>query len=960
MDRRKFLINSTLTTSGLVLSGSFTANAGNSRKRNGAGKDELYKVFKDPDIGYRPYVRWWWLGNKVSEKEISRELKVLKAAGIGGVEINPIAFPGTNAYSKKTADLGIPTIEWLSDEWLEMLAYTFREAASLDMTCDLIVGTGFPFGGEFVKEEDRSQVVVVGIKKFEGPVETEFSLFDLYKEADPRITNWYSGRTMEMLSVKLVPDPLNNMEEVIDLSDQIDSGTIKVSAPKGNHAIYALVKVNGFERVIVGTPGGMGPVVNHFDKDAVGRYLNNISDRINAKAGGFPSNFRSFFVDSMELEGANWRKGMLDEFKKRRGYDIFPYLPFILFKIGRMGNNIDPGYIVDIDPELDAELARMRYDWALTNAEVFHENFVETYSKWCTANNVKSRAQSYGRGYYLVEGSFDIDIPEAETWIKTTDQYQIGDDIPEDEFMKYSWDLGRGYTMINKFLSSGAHLKGKRLVSSEELTHTSEVFNESFEIFKIAGDNSTISGVTQPIFHGFNYSPLDVPFPGWIIWGGAFSERNISWPFFKHYTDYRSRLSALLQQGDMFADIAILAPVSDMWADLGAQNEPFPTDVVPKYQPLIWESIHQNGSGCDYVSERIIRDAEISGGVLRYGDREYKTIFLIEVKRMIPEAAEKLHEFVSQGGRVFCIEEYPQEYPGWKDHEQKDEEVKNWVRKMKEYPDRFVLLNKPKENFCKWYAEVQKKYSITPYVTIKRPEKFISQNRYQMDDDTVFFFRNSSNSHNYTLEADFSGDIVQGKQAWLWDAVSGDRYKLRMTGNGLSVPLGRAASALIVFNNDTDGDYLPEVPFAGDTAVQTVDGKWEVQFQHYNGKIEFGEMEDLKDLKNVPQYTHFAGTVKYKNTFHANSKTKIKFLDLGDVYGISTVTINGKDAGVRWYGNRVYSIEDLIEEGENTIEVWVVTEMANYLKSLKDNDVVQRWIHKPLRSLGMAGPVSVY
>ncbi len=960
MDRRKFLINSTLTTSGLVISGSFPHLKAQRHQSDLAGKDELYQIFNNPDIKYRPFVRWWWLGNKIQKKEIARELRVLKAAGIGGVEINPIAFPGTNQYSRKTEDLGIPTIEWLSDEWLEMLDFAFKEAASLDMTCDLIVGTGFPFGAEFVEPEDRSQVVVIAVKKFEGPVNTEYSLFDLYKEADPRITNEYTGRTMEMLSVKLVPDPLTNMDEVIDLSDQIESGVIKVKTSKGNYALYALVRVDGFERVIVGAPGGMGPVVNHFDKKAVGNFLNTISDRVNEKIGGFPSNFRSFFVDSMELEGANWKSDMLEEFKKRRGYDIFPYLPFILFKIGRMGNNIDPEYIADIKPELDEKLARMRYDWALTNAEVFHENFIATYSKWCTDNNVKSRAQSYGRGYFLVEGSFDIDIPEAETWIKRTEQYEIGDDIPEAEFKKIPWDLGRGYTMINKYLSSGAHLKGKRLVSSEELTHTREVFNEAFEIFKIAGDKSTITGVTHPVFHGFNYSPLDVPFPGWIIWGGAFSERMSSWPYFKHYTDYRSRLSALLLQGDMYADIALLAPTSDMWAELGAQNEPFPTHVMPDYQPLVWESIHQNGGACDYVSERIIRDADIVNGSLKYGDRTYQSIFLIEVESIIPEAAEKLYHFVSQGGRVFCIEKEPNGAPGWKDHEQRDQKVQSWVEKMKKHPNNFILIRRPQENFCDWFGEVQKKYELSPSVRIKDPKTYITQVRYQMSDGEVFFFTNASNSHNYTLEATFPEHITKGKQAWLWDATNGERYKLRLNGNSLTLPLGYADSAIIVFNNDTEGAYWEPLPIEGGARAKVINGVWDVELQHYSGKLEFTKMDALKDLKDVPQYTHFAGTVKYSNTFQVKDKNDVNYLNLGDVHGISTVAVNGKDLGVQWFGNRVYPLKDHIQEGENTVEIWVVTEMANYLKSLKDNNVVQRWNRNPLKSLGLKGPVQVY
>src|SRR5690606_22411813 len=167
-------------------------------------------------------------------------------------------------------------------------------ASKLDMTCDLIVGTGFPFGGEFVKPEDRSQIVVIGVKKFKGPVNTEYSLFDLYKEADPKITNTFTGRSMEMLAVKLVPDPLASLDDVIDLSHQIPSCSIQVTTQEGNYALYDMVKVVGVEGVIVAAPGGMKPVITHFDGNAVQSYLNNISEKITRKTGSFPSNFRSF------------------------------------------------------------------------------------------------------------------------------------------------------------------------------------------------------------------------------------------------------------------------------------------------------------------------------------------------------------------------------------------------------------------------------------------------------------------------------------------------------------------------------------------------------------------------------------------------------------------------------------------------------------------------------------------
>ena len=54
---------------------------------------QLYSQFQNPDTRYRPFVRWWWNGDRVKAEELVRELHIMKDAGIGGVEINPISFP---------------------------------------------------------------------------------------------------------------------------------------------------------------------------------------------------------------------------------------------------------------------------------------------------------------------------------------------------------------------------------------------------------------------------------------------------------------------------------------------------------------------------------------------------------------------------------------------------------------------------------------------------------------------------------------------------------------------------------------------------------------------------------------------------------------------------------------------------------------------------------------------------
>jgi len=288
-------------------------------------------------------------------------------------------------------------------------------------------------------------------------------------------------------------------------------------------------------------------------------------------------------------------------------------------------------------------------------------------------------------------------------------------------------------------------------------------------LMKIAGDQSIISGVTHSILHGFNYSPPGALFPGWVIYGSFINEKNPWWRYFHHLTEYKARLSALLQQATMFADIAILPATADLWSIYGAQNDPFPAVMQPPWQTLIWESIHKNGNGCDYLSEKVIQDAKIQGGYLQYGPRKYCIVFLPQVERMEPATAKKLFDLVVSGGRVFCIESYPQKSPGLTDYLQRDKELQEWINKLKAYPDRFVLLKRPHNNFLGWFKAIQKKYTIAPYVQIDSPNPFLSQVRYQADEMEILIFINSSLDDDHEITITPSNQIADSRLAWLWD-----------------------------------------------------------------------------------------------------------------------------------------------------------------------------------------------
>jgi hypothetical protein len=960
MNRRDFIVKSLYAAGGgVAVAFSSSAVAAGQRMLLSGGKDDDYfTLFRNPDASYRPFVRWWWNGNRVQHAELIRELRLLKSVGIGGVEINPIKLP------EYTDDMGIEPLDWLGDPWIDALKATCDEAGKLGLTCDLIVGSGWPFGGEFLKDDERGQIMVIGVTKLEGPMAYETSRFNLLKEADPKLSAPYEGRTLQLVSLRLVPEPLDRPEQEIDLSGQIDSEQLRIDVPKGKHALYALVRVNAFGEVINGAPGADGPTLNHLDRKAVAKYLNRMSEAIEHRIGPLSGHIRALFIDSMELEGANWTNDMTETFRQRNGYDIMPYLPYVLFKTGGMGSVSDYNYGVDMSPEFREMIERMRFDMNTTKAEMFLDRFAGTFAGWCRRLKVLSRAQAYGNGFFPLETSMAYDIPEGESWTTNWLQHRIGEEMSNEDYRR-----GRAYTMVNKYVSSAAHLAGRRIVSAEEMTNTYRVFNMTLEFLKIGCDMNAIAGVTHSVLCGFNYSPPEAPFPGWVRYGAYYHEKNNWWPYFKRFNDYRARISAMMQHADMYADIAILPPINDMWTTIGTQNEPFPATINAPYMSLLWEAMHKTGNGADYVSETIIAGSTVSGGQLHYGNRKYGSLFLIENERMYPATLAKLYDFVASGGRVFCIEKYPAKSLGWKDCEQHDREVSEWMEKLRAFPDRFVLLAKPKDNdFMAWYPAVQQQYGLTPFVRIEAPDPYVMANRYIRNDGSeFFFFVNAHLNREHRTAVRFAKEITARRYAWIWNPEDGNRYRIYPDKTGaFALDLGPADSRIIVFDGTKKGETWNPLPVSGANS-RTLEG-WDVELRHSClNTVEKTHFFVLNDLRNT-QYIDFTGAAVYTRKFHlAALPARRAVLNLGKVWGVAEISINGKNCGATWYGRRLYDLSGKLKAGENELEVKVVTTMGNYVQTLKDeNKIAEKWTARPGRapqpkqSMGMGGPVTLY
>jgi hypothetical protein len=941
MERRDFVKTGLMASSGALFMGSYVGCAGPESKDDKL--EEYFRQFQNPPGDFRLFVRWWWNGNRLTENEIIRELDIMKEAGIGGVEINPIAFP------QHADPVGYEALTIFEDKWLDMLEYALNAAKEKGIICDMIVGSGWPFGGEFLKKEDQTQMVTIETIDLQGDKDYVFKKKELLDKVEIHVHSQNDPVYRDLLMVRLVPAKSDEFTEGEDLMDNLRNDVLSFSVPHGQYVLYYVVKLTGYMAVINGAPGAAGPVLNHYSKPAVANYLNRISGIITDKIGDMGNYIRAMFCDSLELEGANWNDDLPEEFEKRRGYSLLPYLPFVLKKVGHMGNPLNEEYGIKFSDKVIDEIARVSLDFYKTRLELFKERFIDTFNDWCHENNVLSRVQAYGRGYHPLESSMVIDIPECETWLRKS----VGREYPDMGLE------GRAPTMVNKYVASGAALAGRKVVSCEEITNTSMAFMATLENIKIAGDQSNISGVNHSVLHGFNYSPPEAPFPGWIRYGTYFNERNTWWSWFKLWSDYKARLSYLFQNATPMANIAIFQPLTDLWLKKGPQRDPFPRQWYPEYQNNLWEVVNQNGGGCDYVSENIINSAEFSEGKMIYNQRSWHTLLMPEFETLDIQTAESLSDFVDAGGRIIFIEKTPFKSASYKNPELNDTEVKKIIDDLLERAnDKVVVYPAPKSDPIKWFGGLQEELGIIPYVKFSNTNKFLSQACYKLGENILFFIANTSLSENISVEAEFN--VEDDLYPCVWDTETGVKSVFPTNGNNnlLKLELPRATSVIIVFEKNTGGKQFSPVKL--NIAGKEISGPWQLQLDHINGDQQKLEMESLKDLIENEQTRHFAGTAIYDKTITLDSDD-YHYIDLGDVKGISELSLNGKKLGTRWYGAHLYNIDSAVKVGENKLSVKLTTVTGNYLKSLKDNPVAQRWTqHQDYYPMGILGPVRIF
>ena len=194
---------------------------------------------------------------------------------------------------------------------------------------------------------------------------------------------------------------------------------------------------------------------------------------------------------------------------------------------------------------------------------------------------------------------------------------------------------------------------------------------------------------------------------------------------------------------------------------------------------------------------------------------------------------------------------------------------------------------------------------------------------------------------NPEIAKKFKGKILtNNKQVEFWDPVSSKQFSIAdaQSVDGITkvnLKLSAYGSAFVVFIR-VNGD-LPTYNESLDTQTIEITSPWKLSFPENWGapaSVELDKLISWTDHKEKG-INYFSGTASYENVFiiakEAIESKKGISIDLGEVYDVAEILVNGTSAGILWTKPYKLNIEEFVKEGENKLEVQITNLWINRL-----------------------------
>ncbi len=444
---------------------------------------------------------------------------------------------------------------YLSAPFLDAVRFTGEKARELGLRFDMTLASGWPYGGPHIPIEQAS------------------------------------GR----LRVSKTEPKIGDGEKLIAKVPQADGTSLYFVSSRTRQTV---------KRPAVGAEGW---VLDHYDRAALATHLKAVGEKLMEAAGKNPP--YAVFSDSLEVYGADWTPNFLDEFRKRRGYDLTPHLAALAGDIGE-------------------KTGAIRHDWGKTLSELAEANYLTPLRDWARQHGTKLRSQTYGIPPVTLSSNALVDLPEGE---------------------------GTQWRAVSstRWATSASHLYGRPVTSSETWTWLhSPVFRATPLDMKAEADLHFLQGVNQLIGHGWPYSPPEAGEPGWRFYAAAvFNAHNPWYLVMPDLSLYLQRMSYLLRQGKPDNDVAIYLPTADAFAGFTLGRDSVNQAMDRLIGPAVIPQVLDAGYNFDFIDDTAIAQVGVP----------YRILILPGVER-IPLAT--LEKITKAGVTVIATRRAPSMAPG--------------------------------------------------------------------------------------------------------------------------------------------------------------------------------------------------------------------------------------------------------------------------------------------------------
>ena len=793
---------------------------------------------------------------------------------------------------------------------------------------------------------------------------------------DATIDN-YQAKNGSIWRVAAPVNTLNNadaipLKNIINLTGKVDkNGMLQYTLPKGNWTIVRIgVTTTGHKNETAG--GGKGLECDKFNPVAIKLQLDNWFNKIYncVNAATAKEVIKLFHVDSWECGSQNWSNNFSAEFRKRRGYDLMPYLPVM----------------AGVPIESVAKSEQVLYDVRKTIAELVNDVFYGTLKQLVQQKGLAFSAESVAPTM-LSDGMLhykNVTMPMGEFWNNSPTH-----DKPND--------------MLDAI--SAAHVYGKKIVQAEAFTTLRMNWNEHPGNLKVLGDRNFVLGINKMVLHVMMHNPWMNKQPGITLDPiGLYYQRNQIW--FKQskvWIDYMARCQALLQQGKPVVDVAVFtgeelprrsvlpdALVNTLPGIFGKervaaeqkrlQNTNQPLRKIPEeithsaniYDANNWVN-PLNGYNYDSFNPDVLQGMNVvNGNVVTQGGMSYKILVIPAHTKMNPSnrisnaSIKKIIDLVKAGATILIDSTYKKLFV------QNDVSFNFRVEKniiaSKFGKGKFVLTPFAAESF--------KALGVDRDVEILT--KDINSN------EIVFTHRSINGTEVYFISNQVAKErTIQlalntvNKQPEVWDAMSGkiiSTYAGEFQ-NGKTVIWLKFLpneSKFIIFKKDTVDLKFKSVMCGGVSRSYSVSKNWQLQFDTlYGGNKEIVFFDTLQDWSkhSNEKIKYYSGTAIYSNIIELNQVKDLTFsIKINGLCGVATVKINNLVCGTTFINESEIDISKAVKKGLNTIEIAVTNTWNNRLVLDSQLPPEKRvtytmypfdWSKKPLQPAGIIGEVKI-